>query len=76
MCKIKKKIKAAINGFKVFRQASRGEYSGNSEYISKLKEDLMRDTSFADDLHNLKKDRRRVAGDMKESFDKLILDNV
>ena len=68
MCKIKEKIKVAVNGFRVFRQASRGEYSGNSEYISKLKEDMMKDTSFADDHHNLKKDRSRVAGDIRTTF--------
>lgn len=65
-----------MNGFNVFGQASRGKYSGNSEYISELKNEMMKDTSAADDIYNLRNDRKKVACDMRKSFDKLILDNV
>ncbi|OAV70075.1 hypothetical protein Barb6XT_00111 [Bacteroidales bacterium Barb6XT] len=64
------------NGFSVFRSASQGEYSGDSEAIREIRNEIMQtERSFADDKKNLRQDRSNIERDMRKSFNKIALNN-
>lgn len=69
--RIKHFIRNSVN---VLRSASRGEYEHESEAVRAIRREMMeRPSSLRTDRENLAADRRRVAADVRISFNRLVL---
>ena len=77
MCIFKEIGKFVKNGASVFNEASKGNYSRQSEAIRSIEKELFSkdDGSFVDDKRNLAKDRENVNRDIRNSYNKLQLHN-
>lgn len=75
MCMIKKLLRFLRNGSKTLRDASRGEYTQESEAVLSIKKELFRETSRMDDKKNLMKDNKAVKNDARNAWHKITLSN-
>lgn len=65
-----------LEGAKTFRSASTGRYKSPSNDVEKLKEELRAmPTSISKDKKNLYEDRKKIAQDMRNAFDKIVATN-
>jgi len=63
-----------LRGVNVFRDASRGTYEHESEAVREIRREMMgRPSSLKADKENLVGDRRRVAADVRGSFNRIVL---
>lgn len=77
MCIVKAIYDFAVTGVKTFRQAVLGEYDEESKEVRQLKDEMMNHTSgFATDRKKLRNDRRFIYGDMRKSYNNILLGNV
>ena len=72
MCIVKDVARFLKNGSNVLREASRGEYSRESEDVTRLKHEMF---SVSDDKAKLRKDKENVARDVRNAWEKLKLTN-
>lgn len=76
MCIIKKVGRFVKNGTSTFRDASQGLYKQNSDAISEIRKEIFeKERSRTDDKRNLRKDRKNVEGDVRRSFNEIVLNN-
>lgn len=76
MCIIKKVGRIVKNGVSTFRDASQGLYKQNSDAISEIRKEIFeKERSRTDDKRNLRKDRKNVEGDVRRSFNEIVLNN-
>lgn len=76
MCIINEITHFVKNGVSVFRHASSGNYEESSPEIEALRHELFSSSSdWHTDVGNLKKDRDKVARDVRTVFNNLILGN-
>lgn len=76
MCIIKKVGRFVKNGASTFRDASQGLYKQNSDAISEIRKEIFeKERSRTDDKRNLRKDRKNVEGDVRRSFNEIVLNN-
>lgn len=72
MCVVKNVTRFFKNGANVLREASRGEYSRESEDVTRLKHEMF---SVSDDKAKLRRDKENVAMDVRNAWEKLKLTN-
>lgn len=72
MCIAKNVTRFLKNGANVLREASRGEYSRESEDVTRLKHEMF---SVSDDKTKLRKDKENVTRDVRNAWEKLKLTN-
>lgn len=76
MCILKEVGRFIKNGASTFRDASQGRYKQNSEAISEIRKEILeKDRNRNDDKRNLMKDRKNVEGDVRKSFNEIVLSN-
>lgn len=76
MCILKEVGRFLKNGASTFRDASQGRYRQNSEAISEIRKEIFeKDRSRTDDKKNLMGDRKNVEGDVRKSFNEIVLNN-
>lgn len=65
-----------LEGVKTFRSASTGRYKSSSNDVEKLKEGLRAmPTSISKYKKNLYEDRKKIAQDVRNAFDKIVTTN-
>lgn len=74
MCIVKNVTRFIVNGAKVLRDSSHGEYRQESEIISQLKKELFVESQM-DDKSKLRQDRKNIEKDVRDAWDKLKLSN-
>lgn len=70
---LKKILKFMTNGFRVFREASNGEYNRESDAIKEMKKEFFSEYNIGDDKKRLLQDRRNIETDVRNAWDKLKL---
>ena len=76
MCILKEVGRFIKNGASTFRAASQGRYRQNSDAVSEIRKEIMeKDRDRTDDKKNLMEDRKNVEGDVRRSFEEIILNN-
>ncbi|MCS2936816.1 hypothetical protein PQ628_28670 [Bacteroides ovatus] len=76
MCILKEVGRFIKNGASTFRNASQGNYKQNSGTISEIRKEIMeKNGTRSDDKKNLMEDRRKIEGDVRKSFDEIVLNN-
>ncbi|MBV3853174.1 hypothetical protein KSY24_05420 [Bacteroides thetaiotaomicron] len=76
MCILKEVGRFIKNGASTFRDASQGRYRQNSDAVSEIRKEIMeKDRDRTDDKKNLMEDRKNVEGDVRRSFEEIILNN-
>lgn len=76
MCIFKEVGRFIKNGASTFSKASQGSYKQNSGTISEIRKEIMgRNRDRSDDKRNLMEDRRKIEGDVRKSFDEIVLNN-
>ena len=76
MCILKEVGRFIKNGPSTFRDASQGHYKQNSEAISEIRKEILeKDRNRNDDKRNLMEDRKNVEGDVRRSFNEIVLNN-
>lgn len=78
MCILKEVKRFIVNGALTFREASQGRYKQKSEAISAMREELFNDeeqTGFATDRKNLLRDKQKIQGDIRKSFNNYVLNH-
>ena len=76
MCILKEVGRFIKNGASTFRDASQGRYRQNSDAVSESRKEIMeKDRDRTDDKKNLMEDRKNVEGDVRRSFEEIILNN-
>ncbi|APW31757.1 hypothetical protein BWX39_03325 [Prevotella intermedia ATCC 25611 = DSM 20706] len=77
MCIAKEIFDFALKGVKTFRQASLGNFNEESEEVKHLKEEIMNNSSSTStDRQNLRSDQRAIYGDVRKTYNKIVIDNV
>lgn len=71
--RIKKIFKFITNGFRVFREASNGEYNRESDAVKEMKKEFFSEYNIGDDKQKLLQDRKNVEMDVRNAWDKLKL---
>lgn len=75
MCIVKELIDFMKRGATTWSRASRGTYTGGSEAVNELRDELF--NSSADgrsaDRENLHRDRRTIESDMRRSYNQLVI---
>ena len=76
MCILKEVGRFIKNGASTFRDAYQGHYKQNSEAISEIRKEILeKDRNRNDDKRNLMEDRKNVEGDVRRSFNEIVLNN-
>lgn len=76
MCILKEVGRFIKNGASTFRDASQGRYRQNSDAVSEIRKEIMeKDRDRTDDKKNLMEDRKNVEGDVRRSFEEIVLNN-
>ena len=76
MCIFKEVERFIRNGVCAFRDASIGQYKGDSEAISELRKELLeKNSDRSEDKKNLMEDRKHIERDVCVSFNEMALNN-
>jgi hypothetical protein len=74
---MKKYIKTVRNGFSALSDSAKGQYSYRSEMVKELRKEMFSgESSFKKDRNNLAGDGKKVAEDIRKSYNRLITQNV
>ncbi|MGL4852888.1 MAG: hypothetical protein ACRC3Z_09650 [Phocaeicola sp.] len=74
MCVIKTLTNFVRNSGEVFRSSARGEYYRESAEVTQMRKELFeKDSSKRADRVNLKKDSKKIAGDVRRAINKIEL---
>lgn len=68
---LREAFRFASNGAATWRKAASGRYDYESDDIRRIREELARGSSRADDKLNMLKDRSRMYADCRSAFNKI-----